>query len=78
MTFVRFPVSRFKKKWENERFPRQDYWDKIIQKTGCGGFHYLHHERTENLFPPDGSHLMPKEAGISTRDLARFVFKKKG
>jgi len=47
-------------------------------KTGCGGFHYLHHERTENLFPPDGSHLMPKEAGISTRDLARFVFKKKG
>ena len=75
--FVRFPVSRFFKEWENERFPRQDYWDKIILKTGCRGFHYLDHERTKNLFPPDGSHLMPKEARIFTRELARFVFEKK-
>jgi len=74
--FVRFPVSRFVKEWEDKRFPRKDYWDQIIARTGCRGFHYRDHEATRNLFPPDGSHLMPTEAIIFTRALARFVLEK--
>jgi hypothetical protein len=41
------------------------------------GFIGLGHEGTENLSAPDGSHLMPKEARIFTREVARFVFEKK-
>ena len=74
--FVRFPVTRFVKEWENERFPRKDYWDQIIARTGCRGFHYMDHEATRTLFPPDGSHLMPAEARIFTEALAKFVFEK--
>lgn len=57
----------------NERFPRQQYWDEIIRRTGCRGFHYLDNPVTKTLFPPDGSHLMPDQAKIFTRELARFV-----
>jgi len=74
--FVRFPVSRFVKDWEDERFPRKDYWDQIIARTGCRGFHYMDHEATRALFPPDGSHLMPADAKIFTEALAKFVFEK--
>ncbi|MDB4670728.1 hypothetical protein OAF34_01215 [Pirellulaceae bacterium] len=71
--FVNFPVSRFFKEWENQRFPREKYWDEIIEQSGCRGFHYLDHEKTKDLSPPDGSHLMPDEAKIFTRELAKFV-----
>ncbi len=71
--FVRFPISRFFVDWERERFPRERCWDEIIRRTGCRGFHYLDNENTKNLFPPDGSHLMPDEAHIFTRELAKFV-----
>lgn len=72
--FVRFPVSRFFKEWEDRRFPRDKYWDIIIEETGCRGFHYLDNTNTRDLFPPDGSHLMPHQAKVFTRELVKFVY----
>ncbi len=73
--FVRCPVTRFFRQWEAKHFPREEYWDPIISRTGCRGFHYLDNEVTKSLRPPDGSHLMPDEAKIFTRELARFVLR---
>jgi hypothetical protein len=38
---------------------------------------FFDHEREKDLFPLGGSHLLPKEARIFTRELAQFVFEKK-
>ena len=75
--FVKCPVTRFFKEWEDKHFPREEYWDIIIKRSGCRGFHYLDNETTKSLFPPDGSHLMPDEAKIFTRELAKFIFPSK-
>ena len=71
--FVRFPISRFFVEWENTRFPREQYWDRILASTGCHGFHFLDHDETKDLSPLDGSHLLPEQARIFTKALARFV-----
>ena len=76
VVFVRFPVSRFFREWEAERFPRQEYWDQVIARTRCRGFHYLDHTLTKDLFPPDGSHLVPEDAKVFTEVLARFVLER--
>ena len=74
VVFVKFPTSRFMKDWEDRRFPRDKYWDIIIEETGCRGFHYLDNTNTRDLFPPDGSHLLPLQAKVFTRELVKFVY----
>ena len=73
VVFVKFPTSRFLKDWEDRRF-RDKYWDIIIEETGCRGFHYLDNTNTRDLFPPDGSHLLPLQAKVFTRELVKFVY----
>ena len=70
---VRFPVAIWFREWEEQHFPRDEYWDVMVKETGCRSFHFLDHDETKSIVPPDASHMKVGQAKRFTRELAQFV-----
>lgn len=60
--FVRTPSSGPYLEGELKRFPRDQYWDRILSTTGCPGIYFLDYPQLTGYICPEDSHLSPTDA----------------
>jgi hypothetical protein len=63
---------------EQQGFPREKYWDKILKVTGCDGIHFTDYDVIAHFQCPEFSHLKPSDAVIFTKNLVQIMEKDKG
>jgi hypothetical protein len=73
LILVRCPSSGLFKKVESMGFPREQFWDVLVEKSGAKGYNYLDYPQFENLFLPEWSHLAVKDAQFFTRELIKIM-----
>jgi hypothetical protein len=73
LILVRCPSSGMFKEVESMGFPREAFWDVLIDKSGAKGYNYLDYPQFENLFLPEWSHLATKDAQFFTRELIKIM-----
>lgn len=71
--FISGPESGNYKLHAPTNWPRDQYWDRLINESGGIGFHYEDFPETKNMDPPEWSHLNRKQADIYTLRLLRFL-----
>lgn len=73
LIFVRCPSSGLFKKVESMGFPREVFWDVLVEKSGAKGYNYQDYEKFQDLFLPEWSHLAVKDAQFFTRELIKIM-----
>jgi hypothetical protein len=76
--FVRTPSSGPFREGEKMGFPREKYWDRVLQETGSNGIHFEDYAPVAHLQCPEFSHLSPSDAIVWTRTLVDILQKEKG
>jgi hypothetical protein len=76
--FVRTPSSGPYRESEAKRFPRTEYWDRLLTLTGCPGIYFTDYPATAHLICPEWSHLKPSDAVLYTRSLVEILRAGKG
>jgi hypothetical protein len=76
--FVRTPSSGPYLQAEMGGFPRNVYWDKLLEVTKSPGIHFLDYPAIANFQCPEFSHLKPADATIFTRNFVDILEKEKG
>ena len=76
--FVRTPSSGPYWQGELKGFPREKYWDHLLQITGCPGIHFKDYPETDHFECPEWSHLKPSDAVIWTTNLVNILRNEKG
>jgi hypothetical protein len=76
--FVRTPSSGPFWMGEQQGFPREKYWDKILEVTGCAGVYFKDYDAIANFQCPEFSHLSPSDAAVFTKNLVQILEKDKG
>lgn len=76
--FLRMPSDG--KVWELEKqaFPREKFWDRLLQETGAPGIHFADYPELSKYACPEWSHLAPADARTFTGDLIRLMEQKMG
>lgn len=54
-------------------FPREEYWDVLVEKSGAKGYNYLDYEQLQGLFLPEWSHLATKDAQFFTKEIIKIM-----
>lgn len=72
VVFVRSPSTGQLREIERERWPRETYWDRLLEVTGAPGIHFEDHEELMEFDCPEWSHLTRSDAVSFTRRLARI------
>lgn len=67
VAFLRPPVTGEYFEHEPKLFPREQYWDRMLRESGSKGYHFMDHEETVDMIPPEWSHLNRKDSDIYTR-----------
>lgn len=73
LILLRCPSSGLFKEVEDNGFPRKEFWDPLVEKTGVKAYHYMDYEQFHNLFLPEWSHLSAKDAEFFTRELIKIM-----
>jgi hypothetical protein len=73
--FVRCPSQSVFRMAENGGFPRDQYWDKLIEATGCPGYHFEDYEFMGKYTLPEWSHLATEDAKVFTTDVVQQMQK---
>jgi hypothetical protein len=76
--FVRTPSSGPYLAAEKKGFPRQKYWDSLLQITNCPGIHFADYPAIDHFQCPEFSHLSQAQAIIFTRNLIKILSEEKG
>jgi hypothetical protein len=76
--FVRTPSSGPYFEAEKTHFPREQFWNRILQVTGCQGIHFKDYPATDHFQCPEFSHLKQGDAVIWTTNLVDILQKDKG
>jgi hypothetical protein len=63
---------------ENRLYPRQKYWDYLLEYTNTPGIHYADYPGTANLICAEWSHLTLQNAAIYTSQLVKILQEEKG
>jgi hypothetical protein len=63
---------------ENMLYPRNQYWDKLLQYTQMSGFYFTDYPEIAHMDCPEQSHLSHSDAVIFTRTLIRVLKEKEG
>ena len=71
--FVRTPSSGVMGDGEQKFFPREQYWDAMLNYVRADGIHFLDYEETRSLICPEWSHLSRKQAEGYTKHLAKVL-----
>jgi len=74
--FVRTPSSGPFLMGEQQGYPREKYWNRLLAETNCPGIHFLDQESTAHFNCPEFSHLSPADAVIFTKTLAQLITEK--
>ncbi|MFT3682702.1 MAG: hypothetical protein QM791_20765 [Ferruginibacter sp.] len=76
--FVRTPSSGPYGQAEQMGYPREKYWQRVLDTTGCPGMHFKDYPATAGLICPEWSHLTPTDAVIFTKEFIRVLQEEKG
>lgn len=73
LILVRCPSDGLFKEVESKGFPREQFWDELVAKTGAKAYNYLDYEQFQNLLLPEWSHLATKDAQFFTTELIKIM-----
>ncbi len=73
LILVRCPSSGMFKEVENQGFPREEFWNVLVEKSSVKGYNYQDYEQFQNLFLPEWSHLAVKDAQFFTKELIQIM-----
>ena len=76
--FVRPPSDGPYIEMETRLYPRQKYWDYLLEYTNTPGIHFADYPGTANLICAEWSHLAPKDAATYTTQLVKILQEEKG
>lgn len=76
--FVRMPSSGIILEIEKQAFPREKYWNRLLQETGAPGIHFEDYPELSKYACPEWSHLSPADAKTFTADFVRIMHQKTG
>ena len=71
--FVRTPSSHMFAEAENMGFPRENYWNKLLDYTNTDGIHFKDFDETKDLLCPEWSHLSREQAIDYTIHLVKVL-----
>lgn len=71
--FVRTPSSGPFRAGERIGFPRERYWNKLLEVTGCEGIHFEDYPETANFQCPEFSHLNRNDARLYTEIFIKIL-----
>ena len=70
---LRLPSSGELRRTERERFPREDYWDVLVQRSRLPAIHFEDYPELNEFDCPDGSHLDAADASEFSRRLVPIL-----
>lgn len=76
--FIRTPSSGPYLMGERMGFPREKYWNRLLEATGCQGIHFEDYPAIAHFECPEFSHLQPSDALIYTSNIVDILQKEKG
>jgi hypothetical protein len=71
--FVRTPSSSPMWEGEQQGFPRDKYWDRLLSESNAPGIHFADYTETSKFRCPEWSHLSPADAVVYTTHLVRQI-----
>lgn len=71
--FLRLPSSGEYRQVEADRWPREEFWDDLIEDTGADGIHFEDHETLRDFECPEWSHLSEGDAVKFTKGLMEVL-----
>tara|TARA_B100001123_G_scaffold58583_1_gene63082 strand:- start:263 stop:1357 length:1095 start_codon:yes stop_codon:yes gene_type:complete len=77
VVFVRYPSTEWFREDERLRFPRQAFWNRLIEETGCLGVHFEDHVELKDFDCPEWSHLTQEDAIKFTKRLHTIIKREK-
>jgi len=78
VVFVRTPSSGVYYQGESMKFPRDQFWDRLLKETNCVGLHFKDYPAIANFECPEFSHLKRTDAAIFTKHLFDYLSQQKG
>ena len=78
VVFVRPPSDGPYIEMEQRLYPRQKYWDYLLEYTNTPGIHYADYPETANLICAEWSHLTVQGAATYTAQLVKILQEEKG
>ncbi len=76
--FTRTPSSGPYLMGEEHDYPRDKYFNRILDETQTQGFHFKDYPSTQNMICPEWSHLAPSDAVAFTKELVKVLKEEKG
>ena len=73
IVFVRCPSSGWYRDQENKEYPRERFWNVLLEKTGAKGYHFEDYPELNKYFCPEWSHLATPDAKVFTHDLVTHM-----
>lgn len=73
VVFIRAPITEYYCETENKLYPRKEYWDRLLNECQATGYHFEDHPLTQNMNPPEWSHLNRKESDIYTTVIVQLL-----
>jgi hypothetical protein len=73
VVFIRAPSEALWRDAENGGFPREQFWDLLLEYTNTGGVHFEDNEALQGLDLPEWSHLSASDAVRYTEALVPLV-----
>ena len=73
LILFRIVTSGRYRQYDQEAYPRPDYWDRITPATGVLTIHFSDYEGLRNISCPEGSHIDSKDAPAYTKQLAHAL-----
>jgi hypothetical protein len=73
VAYIRPPVTGEYLEHEPKLWPREQYWDELLKRSGAKGYHYDDYPETKDMIPPEWSHLNRRDSDIYTRTLIKLL-----
>jgi len=73
IAFIQSPVTGKYLHYEPILFPRETYWNALLEKSQVKGYHYEDYPEMKAMTPPEWSHLNRKDADQFTRLLVTLL-----
>jgi hypothetical protein len=73
IVFVQSPVSGNYLAHEPVNYPREKYWDQLIELSGAIGYYYEDYPELKTMDPPEWSHLSRKDADTFTKKIIELL-----
>jgi len=61
---------------EAQGYPKDKYWNRLLEVTSCPGVHFQDYESMSHFQCPEFSHLTPADAVVFTKNLAGIMEQK--